>query len=142
MWDLTYADLNQLPTLRAFVRETLRMSPPFSSVLPRVVGPGTEAVIPGLRRPLPPGTLVACNLAVITHSKAVFGADADEFKPDRWLQPHDEEKRRQMEDAWAIFGRGSRGCLGRDLAHMIIYKIVAAVRLVFGHVLALIPCGN
>ena len=128
--DLPYSDLSKLPNLRAVVKESLRLSPPFPSSFPREVSISSGAVtIPGLAAPLPPGTKIGANHYVICRSRAVFGDDADEFRPERWLDPIGDEKQKHMEDAWSVFGRGPRICVAKDLAMMMLYKAVVAVRL-------------
>ena len=128
--DLPYSDLSKLPNLRAVVKESLRLSPPFPSSFPREVGMSYGAVaIPGLAAPLPPGTKIGANHYVICRSRSVFGDDADEFRPERWLNSIDDEKQKRMEEAWSVFGRGPRICVAKDLAMMMLYKAVVAVRL-------------
>lgn len=88
---------------------------------------GGSVTIPGLAAALPPGTKIGTNHYVMCRSRSVFGVDADEFRPERWLHPVEDEKLKRMEDAWSVFGRGPRVCVGKDLAMMILYKAVAAV---------------
>ena len=67
---------------------------------------------------------------IIRRNKGVFGADADDFRPDRWLQGNEEtdeayKKRMQLWGSASLtFGGGSRICLGRNLSQMEVYKVV------------------
>jgi benzoate 4-monooxygenase len=123
-----YTALWALPHLQAFLRESLRLSPPFPGVFERVVSAGAESSIPGVRGPLPLGTRVGCNTYVVLRSKEVFGDDAEVFRAERWLTAEgDEERKKVMEDAWVVFGRGSRGCIGKDIALMLVVRVVAEV---------------
>ncbi|KAI4132757.1 MAG: hypothetical protein LQ347_002468, partial [Umbilicaria vellea] len=129
-WDLPYSGLSRLPYLRAIVKESLRLSPPFPSAFQREVSMNSGAVtIAGFAAALPPGTKISTNHYVMCRSRAVFGTDADEFHPERWLDTNDSEQLKRMEDAWSVFGRGARMCVGKDLVIMMLYKAVAAVLL-------------
>lgn len=37
--------------------------------------------------PIPKGTFFVCNLRAVNTNKALWGEDADEWKPERWLKP-------------------------------------------------------
>ena len=119
------AQLSKLSTLQAVMKESLRLHPPFSGPFERVIGPGGETIISNTR-PLPQGTRVWSSQYVICRSEAVFGKDVEVFRPERWLQSSPEQVRR-MDDVFCVFGRGSRGCIGKDLAWMVMEKTVAAV---------------
>ena len=131
-WNLPYSDLSKLPNLRAVIKESLRLSPPFPSSFQREVSMNAGSVtIPGLPEALPPGTKIGTNHYVICRSRAVFGDDADEFCPERWLDLPENEQSKRMEDAWSVFGKGPRMCVGKDLAMMMLYKAIAAVRIMY-----------
>jgi len=69
------------------MKEAMRCNPGVSFPLERTVPPG-GAEICGVR--FGPGTIVGINPAVIHHDKSVFGEDAAEFNPERWLTSDDE----------------------------------------------------
>ena len=77
--------------------------------------------------------LAGINPAVINRDREAFGADADDFKPERWLQQAGESKdawdrrRSSMDNATFTFGYGSRSCLGRHIAILEIYKLIATL---------------
>lgn len=82
---LPYPKWNQvrdLPYLDACVQEGVRMHPPFALPLERVVPAGGVTV---LGRHLPEGTLVGGNPYVVNRHEATFGANAEEWSPERWL---------------------------------------------------------
>ena len=116
----------KLPSLQAFVYESLRLSPPLPASFERVIATGAEHNIPGIQAPLPQGTRVGTNMYVLMRSKEIYGDDAEAFKPERWINA-DNEHRKAMEDAWAVFGRGSRACMGREVALMLMSIVVAKV---------------
>ena len=63
-------------------------------------------------------------------SEQVFGDKVDEFRPERWME-REPDKLKGMDDMFCVFGRGSRRCIGQDLAWMTLQKTVAAVSRVF-----------
>jgi cytochrome P450 len=60
---------------------------------------------------------VGCNSWVIHMDKTVFGEDAEEFNPERWLES--EERTREMEKYLITFGAGSRTCVGKNISLMV-----------------------
>ncbi|KAK3168976.1 hypothetical protein OEA41_005424 [Lepraria neglecta] len=78
--DFTYLD--------AVVKEALRIHPPTSVLLERVVSPAGLQLPDG--RELKPGTIVSMNGWTINQNEDVFGQDANAFNPDRWLKASDE----------------------------------------------------
>lgn len=71
------------------------------------------------------------NPYVVHRNKDVFGLDADVFNPDRWLQRSDESagafqaRISRMKESELTFGGGNRVCLGKHVAAMVIWKVVA-----------------
>ena len=49
----------------------------------------------------------------INKSKHLWGEDAREFKPERWLQGKDAANGGAETLAFLTFGHGPRGCIGR-----------------------------
>ncbi|KAK8043955.1 hypothetical protein PG994_012793 [Apiospora phragmitis] len=144
-----YAELraaNRMPYLEAVVREALRMHPGVAMVLPRYV-PADGLELPGGLGVVPPGTSVGMNPYVLGRNRGVWGPDADEFRPERWLryghghgqkeeeeEAEDEEteegyaaRLRAMNNADLTFGAGSRVCLGKHLGLLQVYKVVATL---------------
>lgn len=80
---VSYADARGLQYLQACIKETFRMFGPFGAVLPRQVGPGGVEI--GGHN-FAEGTILSISPWVIHHSKDIWGDDAEEFNPDRWLQ--------------------------------------------------------
>jgi len=57
---------------------------------------------------------VGMNPMVTQFDKTVFGKDAREFRPERWLEG--EERFRLMEKAMLVFGASTRTCIGRHVS--------------------------
>ena len=97
----------------ACIKETLRFDPPANDVFPRTSPPTGYTLTDGTF--IPPGVAVGTNPWSNNRDPAVFGPDADEFRPGRWLD-QDKEKVRDMERFNNTFGFGPRICLGKELA--------------------------
>ncbi|KAI7762998.1 hypothetical protein LZL87_011141 [Fusarium oxysporum] len=128
---VSYSTARPLPYLDAVIRESLRMHPSVAMPLERYV-PNTGLTLPDGSF-LPPGVAVGLNPYIIGRNEDVWGTDADEFRPERWLKTADEneeeyERRlRKMNGADLTFGGGSRICIGRHIALIQIYKAVATL---------------
>ncbi len=120
-----------LPYLGAIIEEATRVHPAVGLPLERVV-PASGLSLPDGRF-IAPGTIVGMNPWVVHHDKTVFGQDAESFNPDRWLQGPDESvaewhaRRSRMREADLTFGAGNRVCMGKSLALLEIYKVVATL---------------
>lgn len=79
---------------------------------------------------LPPGTVVGINPWVFHRSPAVFGPDADQWNPARWLSEH-EKQTKHMDHSLLAFGAGKRSCLGKNIAMLELHKLVPALLLKF-----------
>lgn len=114
-------------SLDAVVRESMRYSAPFPTAFPREVGPGAEKAIAGVKAPLPVGTIVGANSWIVSHDKSVWGSDAGRWKPERWLDVKGDAEKKALEDKFVVFGKGTRGCIGKDIAMLLITQAVAGI---------------
>lgn len=127
-----WKEIRDLPYLDAVIREALRVNPGIAMIFERVVPEGGFTLPDG--RYLPAGTKAGINPFVTNRDFGVFGDDADEFNPDRWLQGKDENSEnfevrlRRMKDTVDLsFGGGGRVCMGRYLAMLEIKKLIASL---------------
>ncbi|KAF8936316.1 hypothetical protein BGZ47_009563 [Haplosporangium gracile] len=121
-YPLTYDTLNTLPYLNACVKELLRFIPPVPTTS-RVAAEDDTI----LGYDIPKGTQVFLSPAALHKLKSVFGEDAEEFKPERWMDPATltEEQRQstkfvtsEMSWAYVPFLTGPRNCIGSKFATM------------------------
>ncbi len=127
-YPISWRQAQNLKYLDAVVKEALRVHPPTSILLERVVSPA------GLQLPngrfLKPGTIVCMNGWTINQNEEVFGQDANIFNPERWLKADSESeddfqaRTKRMQRADIAFGYGTRSCLGKPIAFLEIYKLV------------------
>ncbi|KIX97850.1 uncharacterized protein Z520_06628 [Fonsecaea multimorphosa CBS 102226] len=110
-------DLENLPFLRAVIKESLRFSMGTSARLARVV-PRSGAVLCG--ESIAPGTRVSFAHYVYNNDPAIF-PDPYSFRPQRWLGSNVDE----LESHMISFSRGSRNCIGTNLAYAELHATYA-----------------
>ncbi|GFO14271.1 cytochrome p450 ii f2-like protein ii [Plakobranchus ocellatus] len=116
----TLEDKAKLPYLEAVIKETQRLA----SVVPfSVMHVTTQNVTVGDYL-IPKGTTIFPNLDSVLHDSAIWGADADEFHPERFLNKdgsvlHKEE--------FIPFSTGGRVCLGENFAKMELFLFLASM---------------
>jgi len=126
-----YSAVEQLPYLDACIKEGLRMHPVVGHILERVV-PTSGLTLPN-GTTLPPGTVVGVNPWVVHYKESIFGAQPHTFRPERWMRNEKEEQAayeariKNMKDADMVFGGGNRICIGKALALVEVYKVVATL---------------
>ncbi|KAL3098642.1 hypothetical protein niasHS_000429 [Heterodera schachtii] len=116
--DPTYEQLSQLKYTEAVVKETLRLLPIATNVMNRTCCQTTTLGDITVEK----GTAVVCDILSLHHDKTVWGEDADEFRPERWL----EAGGHQLPPFYA-FGGGPRICIGMRFA--MIEEKLALVRM-------------
>lgn len=124
--------LKAMPYLQAVVREGLRMHPPVADSVPkRVPENGDKVFIDGKDFFLPGGTNISSSVWSLHRNRAIYGDDADCFRPERWLldEANSEERLTTMRRTIdMVFGYGKYQCLGKPVAWMEISKVIFEVR--------------
>jgi len=126
-----WKDIQGLKYLEAVMRETMRVHPGVGLILERVVPKGGLSLPDG--RFVPEGVIVGMNPWVINKNEQVFGANPDDFIPERWLPAAGESDEAyearfsKMKSTDFTFGAGSRTCLGRYLSQLESYKLIATL---------------
>lgn len=119
---VTFSESLNLIYTCAAIKESLRVFPPWQIHMPRLA-PTQGLELSG--KYIPAGYRVGVNPAMCHFDKTVFGPDADEFKPERWLESA--EKSFAMDKAILGFGGGTRTCIGKNLALAEIHKTVPEI---------------
>lgn len=127
----SYKAVSKLSYLDAVVKEAMRLHSVSAGVLEREVGPIGLRLRDG--RKIPAGTFIGGSALTVHFDKTVFGADANTFNPDRWLQSASEStaehavRLREMRAVDMSWGMGSRTCLGKNVAVQEIYKTMTTM---------------
>ncbi|TGJ83733.1 hypothetical protein E0Z10_g5027 [Xylaria hypoxylon] len=112
---LEYKQVRDLPYLKAVIKESLRLSSPVPGTIPRVVPKGG---ITWAGHYLPEGASVSTAIRSIHDNPDLF-PNPEEFMPERWLE-------NDNLDHWlVVFGKGSRACIGLNVAWMESYLTFA-----------------
>ncbi|GBE86838.1 Benzoate 4-monooxygenase [Sparassis crispa] len=118
---LPFDDAKSLPYLEAVINEGLRLFSPVGLGLGRVV---PESGITVLGQTFLAGTEISVPLYSVHHLEKAWGADVEEYRPERWLN---DEKRGEMMKAFNPFSFGPRACIGRNVAMLEMTLVIAAV---------------
>ncbi|KAF2727110.1 benzoate 4-monooxygenase cytochrome-like protein P450 [Polyplosphaeria fusca] len=124
---ISEAQAKTLPYLNAVIREGIRIHPPVTDIVPKVVPKEGDTVsINGESIFLPGGTNIGYCVLGLNRSKALFGDDVDLFRPERWLVEDDKDSAVRIEamkrTTEMMFGYGKYQCLGKPIAWMEINK--------------------
>ncbi|KAI1440699.1 cytochrome P450 [Annulohypoxylon stygium] len=106
---ITVEHMSKLPYINAIMRETLRLDAPITQF---GVTAKEDTLLAG-KYPVYKDEPIALLLKKGHVDPAVYGDDAEEFKPERML---DEPFNKLPKNAWKPFGNGLRACIGRPFA--------------------------
>ncbi|PWY95416.1 cytochrome P450, partial [Aspergillus sclerotioniger CBS 115572] len=118
----TYPVVSTLPYLRACIEESLRVRPPSSFGLPRVVPKGGREIGGQF---IPEDVIVSVPTYSLLRDPSVFKM-ASEYIPDRWMTQEAEEKKRMM-NSHLPFSTGPRACIGRNIAYFEQMVVIATI---------------
>ncbi|KAK4239550.1 hypothetical protein C8A03DRAFT_42869 [Achaetomium macrosporum] len=139
--------IHRMTYTTAVIKEVLRLYPPAGTA--RMAAPGTGFTVrtPDGRSYCLDGAILYNCATIIQRDRAVFGDNAADFVPERWLGDKsgimsagannddsnntttqgEAANRKYPPGAWRPFERGPRNCIGQDLATIEARVIVAAV---------------
>ncbi|KAJ3499068.1 hypothetical protein NLG97_g632 [Lecanicillium saksenae] len=115
---LEYQELRALPYLTALINEALRTS---NSVSGRLVRYADSVDLQYGKYSLPRGSYVSISMNDMHKDPKIF-PNPEKFDPDRWLKQSDFKHLSKHLQPW---GRGSRFCLGKELAYTDLYLTTA-----------------
>lgn len=113
--------LSQIPRLEHFVSETLRFHPSAPIDLVQLHSDSPVSLPNGAV--VEPEAIVFWSPWAMNRDKNVFGADAEEFDPERWEFMHKRPTAFEM----PTFHGGARSCLGQAMARLEMGYVVAEV---------------
>lgn len=119
----TLDQVQNLVYLDAVLHETLRLYPPVPfnwkiAVRDCVLSDGTL---------VPKGMYAAFPSYSLGRMKHVWGADAKQFRPERWIDPETGSVRSESSFKFIAFHAGPRRCLGKNLAMMEMKIVIATL---------------
>jgi cytochrome P450 len=127
--------LEAAPYFSAVITETLRLSYGPVSRLPRIFPADATRLqstwkgVP-VDYVVPPGYVVSMT-SVYIHMNPELFPDPHKFLPERWLDSEGKRKR-ELEKYLVTFSKGTRGCLGINLAYAELYICLAEIVLRIG----------
>lgn len=87
--EIDFKDAEKLPYLSAVIKESMRLHPSISYQLPRIV---PESGIQIGEHYMKPGSICSISATSMNRSKEIFGPDAEEWKPERWIPATEEDQ--------------------------------------------------
>ena len=116
---VTEGDIPNLQYIEAIVKETTRLHPVTPLLSPRISR--EDASVDSYD--IPAGTLVFANVWAIGRDPAVWGDDADEFRPERFVGSSVDVKGQDFE--LLPFGSGRRMCPGIGIGLKMVQVVLA-----------------
>ncbi|TMW65590.1 hypothetical protein Poli38472_008232 [Pythium oligandrum] len=118
---LTTEHTRHLVYLEAAIREVLRLYPAAPTNMRKVAN---DTVVGG-DIPLYEGQIVLISAYAMARNRDVWGPDAREFKPERWIDEKTGELIQVPSTKFIVFSTGPRTCIGKHLA-LLQLRVVTA----------------
>ncbi|KAI9369159.1 cytochrome P450 [Aspergillus egyptiacus] len=127
---ITYSDLEDLPLLNGVCQEVIRLYPTVPVTIREAI---RDTVVAG--KPVPKGTKILLCPYAINRAPDFWGADGDEFRPERWIDTNPSTGEKTVNHhggastnyAQITFLHGQRSCIGKDFARAELRCAVAGV---------------
>lgn len=121
----TYLALTaRLPLLADICSEGLRLHPPIPTEISQHVGPNPIVLPSG--EIMRPGAVITWSPWVMARLPSLWGDSAAVFDPNRWARMRGNNEKKSVYEL-PTFHAGPRGCLGKDLARVIMMRGLEAV---------------
>ncbi|KAI1297498.1 cytochrome P450 [Xylaria venustula] len=122
---ITIDHLDALPYIKSCLLETLRLEPPGPMIVSTpIVDDATPLILQG-RYAIHRGQSAFLFLALLHRDPAIFGDDANEFRPERMTK---ENVKSLPNNAFKPFGNRPRSCIGNEFA---LQQAILAVAVLF-----------
>jgi cytochrome P450 len=114
-----------VPYIMSVFYETLRLYPPIPFEIKQCEQAAT----------LPDGTYLPKNAVLVwcpwamNRSKLIWGDDADQFRPERWIENGGLISKPAFE--FPVFNGGPRTCLGKKMAESVVAQVISKLVLHF-----------
>ncbi|KAI0635838.1 cytochrome P450 [Trametes polyzona] len=137
---MPYNELSQLPYMDAVCRETMRLYSPVSFSIREARQGGSLPLTEPIRGldgklmseiPVPKGTLITLDLQAVNTNKELWGEDALEWKPERWLKPApaslEEARIPGIYSNLMTFSAGGYSCIGFKFSQLEMKVVLSTL---------------
>lgn len=121
---ITNAEAREMPYLQAVIKEGLRVWPSLASLESKDVPKGGDRFNNIF---LSDGTRVGLSLWGTMRRVDIWGVDAEEFRPERWLEAPAETLKVMQATLDLVFYIGKWQCLGKNVALLELNKVFVEV---------------
>ncbi|KAF2171543.1 hypothetical protein M409DRAFT_63770 [Zasmidium cellare ATCC 36951] len=121
---ISFKEAQSMPYLQAVIMETLRLHSAVGYIYPRTVPKGGVQLS---GRWFPAGTEVGVSAWALHRNPEVYGEDAEEFRPERFLDNSSSKNPATQLGGSFAFGAGSRTCIGKNISLLEMSKVLPQI---------------
>jgi hypothetical protein len=116
--------LNKMPYTAGFIRETLRIFPPFGGTI-RQTNNDMYLTNPETRQRYPLKGFMVHGSGSTVHLDEKYWPEPLSFVPERWLVKDESDPWHPKKNTWRPFEMGPRNCIGQELVHLELRLILS-----------------